>query len=167
MSLIRPDIRDALIRWREVIAGAVFVAIGLRLILDTYGALFLIGCGLFLAGLGLVFAGVQRARFRTGGGGAGVVDVDERRITYFGPFGGGAVAVDDLVEVGADPSRSWLLRDAQGTHLMIPMNAEGADQLFDALTVLPGLSAARLIDARRAASQRYTTLWEKPQPRLH
>lgn len=167
MSFIRPEVRASLARWREVIAGGVTLALGLQLALTSYGALFLIGTALALAGAALVVAGVQRARFRSGGGGAGVVDLDERRITYFGPFGGGAVSVDDLVEIGVDPSRSWLIRDANGTHLMIPMNAEGADALFDAFAAVPGLTPARLVEAVRSTPRQYTTIWAKPQGRLH
>ena len=167
MSFIRPEVRASLARWREVIAGGVTLALGLQLALTSYGALFLIGTALALAGAALVVAGVQRARFRSGGGGAGVVDIDERRITYFGPFGGGAVSVDDLVEIGVDPSRSWLIRDANGTHLMIPMNAEGADALFDAFAAVPGLTPARLVEAVRSTPRQYTTIWAKPQGRLH
>lgn len=167
MTFIRPEVRDALIRWREALAGVVLAALGMRLILTSFGALFLIGCGLFVAGLALVFAGVQRARFRSTGAGAGVVDIDERQIIYFGPYGGGAVAVDELVEIGVDPSRAWLLRDASGTHLMIPMNAEGADNLFDAFSALPGLGGARLVEAARSSPREYTLVWAKPQGHLH
>ena len=167
MSFIRPEVRASLARWREVIAGGVTLALGLQLALTSYGALFLIGTALALAGTALVVAGIQRARFRSGGGGAGVVDLDERRITYFGPFGGGAVSVDDLIEIGVDPSRSWLIRDANGTHLMIPMNAEGADALFDAFAAVPGLTPARLVEAVRSTPRQYTTIWAKPQGRLH
>ncbi len=167
MNFIRPEVRRGLLRWREVIVGAVTLALGLRLALTSFGALFLIGSGLALAGAALIVAGIQRARFRSGGGGSGVVDIDERQITYFGPYGGGAVSVDDLIEIGVDPSRSWLMRDIHGTHLMIPMNAEGADALFDAFTAVPGLTPARLVEAARSAPQRYTTIWAKPQGRLH
>ena len=59
--------------------------------------------------------------------------------------------------------RAWACRH----HLMIPMNAEGADALFDAFTAVPGLTPARLVEAARSAPQRYTTIWAKPQGRLH
>ncbi|MBT8424277.1 MAG: hypothetical protein KJO67_04825 [Silicimonas sp.] len=167
MSLIRPEVRAGLFRWREVLVGALALGLGLRLVATSFGAVFLIGCGLALAGAALIVAGVQRARFRSGGGGAGVVDIDERQITYFGPFGGGAVAVDDLIEIGVDPSRSWLVRDSAGTHLLIPMNAEGAEALFDAFSALPGLPGARLVEAARSAPREYTIVWAKPQGRLH
>ncbi|WP_413717678.1 hypothetical protein [Silicimonas sp. MF1-12-2] len=167
MSFVRPEVRDGLMRWREVLVGAVTLGLGLRLAATSFGAIFIIGCGLAITGAALIVAGVQRARFRSGGGGAGVVDLDERRITYFGPYGGGAVSVEDLVEIGVDPSRSWLIRDVNGTHLMIPMNAEGADALFDAFAAVPGLTPARLVEAVRSTPRQYTTIWAKPQGRLH
>jgi hypothetical protein len=167
MSFVRPEVRDGLMRWREVLVGAVTLGLGLRLAATNFGAIFIIGCGLAIIGAALIVAGVQRARFRSGGGGAGVVDLAERRITYFGPYGGGAVSVEDLVEIGVDPSRSWLIRDVNGTHLMIPMNAEGADALFDAFAAVPGLTPARLVEAVRSTPRQYTTIWAKPQGRLH
>lgn len=167
MSLIRPEVRAGLYRWREALVGLAAAALGFNLLLTSYGALFLIGCGLNLAGIALVVAGVQRARFRSGGGGAGVVDIDERRITYFGPYGGGAINVDDLTEIGVHPSRAWLLRDTDGTHLMVPMNAEGSEALFDAFSAVPGLTSARLVEAVRMEPQKYTIIWEKPHARLH
>lgn len=167
MNLIRPEVRAGLLRWREALLGAGLLVLGLRLILISYGALFLIGCGLFLAGGGFLVSGVHRARFRTEGSGAGVVDIDERQITYFGPFGGGSLSIEDLVEIGVDPSRSWLLRDMSGTHLMIPMNAEGSDALFDAFAAVRGLTASRVAEAARSRPETYTVIWARPAARLH
>ena len=167
MSFIRPEVRDALYRWREVLVGLAALAFGLRFAFNSFGALFIIGCGLVLAGAALIAAGVQRARFRSGGRGMGVVDIDERQITYLGPYGGGAVAVDDLVEIGIDPSRAWLIRDRNGAHLLIPINAEGADGLFDAFSAVEGVSSAQLIEAARSHPRHYTIVWEKAQGRLH
>ena len=167
MNFIRPEVRDTLLRWREVLVGLAALALGLRFLLTSFGALFLIGAGLSLAGAALILAGIQRARFRSGGGGSGVVEIDERRITYLGPFGGGAVAVDDLVEIGVDPSRSWLVQDRGGTHLMIPMNAEGADALFDAFAAVPGMTSAKLVEAARSNPRHYTTIWAKAHGTLH
>lgn len=167
MSLVRPEVRAALYRWREALVGLAAVAVGLWWASTALGAVFLIGCALALAGTALVVAGIQRGRFRSPGGGSGVVDIDERRITYFGPFSGGSVAVDDILEVGIDPSGAWLIRASDGSQLTIPMNAEGADALFDAFSLLPGLTGASLVEARRGHPQEYTVLWAKPHRALH
>lgn len=167
MSFMRPEAAETLWRWREVLAGGACFALGGWLAVTSYGALFLIGCGAVIAGAALIAAGVQRGRFRQGGGGLGIVDVDERQITYFGPFGGGSMAIEELVEVSLDGSGNWLLRDSRDQSLLIPVKAEGADTLFDAFTVLPGLSGARLIEAMRATPSGYRMVWAKPQGRLH
>ena len=167
MSLLRPEVAAALYRWREALVGALFLAVGLRWALTSFGALFLIGCGFAAAGAALIAAGIQRGRFRAGGGGAGVVDVDERRITYFGPFGGGAVAVEDLNELGVDGAHNWHLTDASGQILMIPMTAEGADALFDAFTALPDLHGSDLVAAARRPAKGYTVVWSRAHSRLH
>ena len=56
-----------------VLVGLAALALGLRFLLTSFGALFLIGAGLSLAGAALILAGIQRARFRSGGRGSGVV----------------------------------------------------------------------------------------------
>lgn len=167
MSLLRPEAAAALYRWREALAGGVMLAAGLWLALTSFGALFLIGAGFAAFGLALIVAGIQRGRFRAGGGGAGVVEVDERRITYFGPFGGGAVAVEDLTELAVDGAHNWLLTDASGQILMIPMTAEGADALFDAFTALPGLGGSDLVAAARRPAKGCTVVWSRAHRRLH
>ncbi len=167
MSFIRPEARDAIWRWREVLVGALCEGAGLWLVATSYGVGFYAGLALALFGGALLAAGIQRARFRTGSGGSGVVDIDERQITYFGPFGGGAVALEDLVEIGVDPSRSWLMRDVFGRELMIPMDAEGADILFDAFAAIPSLGSGRVVEAARSTPRQYTVIWSKPQARLH
>ena len=167
MSLFRPEAKATLYRWREAIVGFVLAGLGLLWALNEFGALFLIGCGLLVAGTALLLAGLQRGRFRSRTGGMGLVEVDERKITYFGPFGGGAVAVAEIVELGVDPAQNWMLRDGQGTHLLIPQAAKGGDALFDAFSLLPGLTGSELIEAVRSTPRQYTILWQKPQPRLH
>lgn len=165
--MIRPEVKEALWRWREVLLGLVCVALGLNWILTSYGAVALIGGGIVAIGVALVLSGVQRARFRQSGGGVGVVDVDERQITYFGPYGGGAMAVDDLCEVATDGRGNWLLRDTGGQALLIPMAAEGAEVLFDAFTALPGLGGAELVAASQRSDQEYTVVWQKAHNQLH
>lgn len=167
MSFVRPEVSEALWRWREVLVGAACETAGLWLVWTSYGAPFYGGIVLALLGAAMLAAGIQRARFRTVGEGPGVVDIDERQITYFGPFGGGAVALEDLVELGVDSSRSWLMRDVYGRQLTIPMNAEGADVLFDAFSAIPGLGAGRLVEAIQSTPHHYTLVWRKPQDRLH
>lgn len=167
MNLVRPEARAALLKWREAIVGLACVGLGLRWVVNEIGALFLIGSGLLIVGSALTFAGLQRGQFRTREGGVGLVEVDERQITYFGPFDGGAVAIAEIVELGVDPAHNWLVRDGQGTHLLIPQSSRGSDALFDAFSLLPGLNGAELVEAVQSTPRQYTIIWQKQQPRLH
>lgn len=165
--MIRPEAKAALWRWREVLLGLVCIGLGVNWILTSFGAVALIGGGIVAIGAALVLSGFQRARFRQSGGGAGVVDVDERQITYFGPYGGGAMAVDELREVATDGRGNWLLRDTGGQALLVPMTAEGAEVLFDAFSALPGLSGTDLVAASQRVDQEYTVVWQRAHNRLH
>lgn len=152
MPLIRPEAITLLRRWSEVLAALFIVLLGLLGVgsRDT----FLRGlAGLMIAGgLGLALVGWRRMRFATGAAGAGIVQVVEGQIAYFGPENGGFLGVHDIVELhltagGAD----WLLIGQDDTRLQIPTGAEGAEVLFDVFTALPGLQMGTVLAARDAA----------------
>ncbi|MBT8459553.1 MAG: hypothetical protein HKP37_05690 [Boseongicola sp.] len=166
MSFIRPDALATLLRWREFLIGLALDLVGLVTVLGPTRANLILGVLLMGLGSALMFVGMQRARFRATGGGIGVVDVDERQISYFGPASGGAVTLEDLARIAVVPPHAWELSDSFGRVLEIPVNAEGADALFDAFSALPGISASRLGDATRVKPVARTSVWEKPHRRL-
>lgn len=174
MSLIRPQARAAMWRWREVLAGGGAGALGLWWALAGAGIVPWIGWVLTVAAVALVVTGVQRGRFRTGAGGAGVVIVDEGLIAYLGPHKGGAVALSEMTALALDAqgSRRWLLSQPDQPDLAIPLDAEGADVLFDAFAALPGLRSGQIVAAMRGPAQGQQLLWQRAGhnanwPRLH
>ncbi|MCW8843398.1 MAG: hypothetical protein OQK00_08295, partial [Rhodobacteraceae bacterium] len=98
MSFIRPEARAAILRWREVCVGVGILGLGLWAA-SGFGILRWVGYGIFLVGTLVVFTGVQQARFRTGEGGPGVVQVDEGEVMYYGPLSGGSVALRDVSRI--------------------------------------------------------------------
>ena len=178
MSFIRPEAAKFLSKYKEVLlAGAVFG-------LGAYWAIFSFGLlpwlGYIVMGVSglLLFSFLQRAWFARGDGGRGFVEVDEGQISYFAPDSGGMIAVLELSELSYDARPSppvWTLSQAGLPDLVIPVNAKGAAQLFDAFAALPGLSADRLLTAQRGAKDHARVIWRKdallridtPRPRLH
>lgn len=150
MSFLRPEAVATLLRWREVAAAAGVLALGLWV--ASWGGWFWQAVGLGLAAVAVAFAvqAGRRLRFSGAVGAPGIVEVVERRITYFGPTFGGAVSLDDLAElrlVARGGVRAWGLRQADGQALIVPAAAQGAEAMFDAFSVLPGLSPADLLRA--------------------
>ena len=166
MSFIRPEVTAGLWRWREVVAGAVAVAMGAVVATGRVGFLGVLGWVIIAVGLALVYIGVSRGRFRNAGGGRGVVEVDERAVRYLGPEIGGAVALANVVRLAVVSPHAWELSDADGQRLTIPVDAEGSEALFDAFVSLPGLSASDLADAAARAPAQRTVIWEKPRNQL-
>ncbi|MGC9420750.1 MAG: hypothetical protein ACP5EN_17430, partial [Rhodovulum sp.] len=113
MSLIRPDLLEQLLRWRDLF-GALFIA-GLGVWVFRFGGYFYQGLGVLfgLVGVGLAIAALRKLRFHVSGGAPGVVQVDEGQITYLAPVGGGFVALSELtaVEMAFDAvgGRLWRL----------------------------------------------------------
>lgn len=166
MSFIRPEARAGLMRWRELLIGAALDIAGLVVVMGPTRANLIFGVLLMLLGTVLMVIGLQRGRFRTAGGGAGVVQVDERQITYLGPESGGIIALEDLRQLAIVPPHTWELVDLRGVPVRIPVDAEGTEALFDAFSALPGISTARLANVGRVRPTSRTIIWEKPRSRL-
>lgn len=148
--MIRDGAREALWRWREVGAAGLVVLAGFWI--AAQGGWVLVPFGLVMAGLGAGL-GVQawrRMRFLQGEDAPGLVEVDEGQISYMGPQVGGFVSVPELVElrlVTLRGRRLWRLKQADGQALLVPVDAAGADGLFDVFAMLPGLDMGAVLAA--------------------
>ncbi|SLN21422.1 hypothetical protein [Roseisalinus antarcticus] len=170
-DFLRPEARAALYRWREVLIAGGLAVLGLWWGLTALGILQWLGWGLVLCAAALAYAGLQRLRFAQGGGGAGVVTIDERRIVYFGPLSGGVADLDLLsrleLEPKAAPAPAWVLTLETGEALEIPIDAEGADGLFDLFAALPGIRTEQVLSVLSHRPDARVTLWQAPARRLH
>ena len=165
MIRLRPEVRAALARAREALAGLGVILFALWWGIGTFGITRWMAVALGLFGVALVWTGLQRWRFAQGGRGPGVVQVDERRLVYWGPLSGGTVDLDELLRLDLDPSgrpAHWVLTPRGGEALMVPVTAEGAEALLDFFAALPGLRAEALIAALSREEGPVVTLWQSP-----
>ena len=154
MTPLRPEVAALLTRWREVIAAGVVGFGGLWV--AWLGGYLLVPVGAAVVALALTwgFLGFRRMRFAQGVAAPGWVEVDEGQVGYLGPAFGGYVALPDLVEIRLLTMRGrrlWRLKQADGQVLLIPVDAAGAERLFDAFASLPGLGSAALLSALSGA----------------
>jgi hypothetical protein len=168
MSFIRPKARREIERWSEV-AAAVGAALVGTLLMRMGGFLFLpVGALLTLLSLGWLLNALRRLSFQRPVAAPGVVEVIEGQVGFFGPTFGGFVALDDVAELRLTDfhgARQWRLRTLSGEVLLIPIDATGAEKLFDAFATLPGIDMAALSAAlNRGAST--LPLWTRPAPCL-
>ncbi len=164
--MIRPELRAALTRWREVLVGAAVAAAGLGWMQATDSGFFqALAGGVALVGAALSWIGYRRLRFAGGAEGPGIVQVVEGQISYFGPFQGGFIALRDLDEVHLiDHGRAWMLVPRDDLPVTIPVGATGAAALFDAFASLPGMDMQALIRARDATDPPSAQLlWTHPR----
>ena len=137
-------------RYREVIAAAGFAVFGAWLI--WLGGYVLLPAGLLVlvASAAWVLTALRRLRFAQGVNAPGVVEVDEGQIGYMGPTFGGYVAIPELAEirlVTMYARRMWRLKQADGQTVLIPVDAAGAERLFDAFASLPGMDMGAVMVA--------------------
>ena len=164
MTFFRPEAQAALWRWREGIVGLGVALLGIGLVSGPGFLLAVPGYAFLLGGLVLIWMGIQRGRFRGAGGGAGAVQIDEGQVTYFGPLTGGMVALremDSLVLEGAMFPPHWRLAQEGQPPLLIPVNAAGADALFDAFATLPGLKTERMLTMLKTNPHQAVLIWQR------
>lgn len=163
-GFLRPEVAALLRHWREVIAACTVIALGLWI--AARPGIIVQGFGFVLAGLAALalIPAIRRARFASDGQGPGVVQVVEGRILYMGPTTGGAVSLGDLTAVALrrdhTGAAAWILSEP-GQLLVVPVDATGADALFDAFTTLPGLGGQRLLAARQGSRVGEQVLWQR------
>lgn len=166
MSFVRPEVAALARRWREVLGAGALALAGLWLMAQGGAILPVAGALAVLAAAGLGLTGLRRMRFAGGGeAGPGVVEVTEGQIAWFGPGIGGFAALGEVTVlslVSVAGVRCWRLDQTDGTHLLIPLGAAGAERLFDAFAVLPGLSAGDLAAAARDPAPGARILWRRP-----
>lgn len=173
MSFLRPELAARLHAWREPIGWGALLAIGGLLTWRGYARLepllFIVGLLLAAAGLGLLRGSLRRLRLAAGAPAEGVVVIDEARIAYLGPRDGGFVDLPSVtrVEIVSRPHlppaspHAWVITADDGTRLVIPLGAEGADALVDALSPLPGIDFDAGIAAVAAHRPGRATVWKK------
>lgn len=156
MSFFRPEIVEAVTSRREVIAAAMVVALGLWLLAAGNGYVVpILGLVLMVFGLGWEAEALRRRRFAQDGEAPGIVRVTEAQIGYLGPRVGGFVGLPELAELRLLTMRGrriWKLRQSNGETLHIPVEAQGAEALFDAFMALPDMDSAALVAALGSAA---------------
>ena len=155
--MIRPAAWARLLRLRDTGFALVTGALGIWAIWLGGWVLLGLGAGLLLLAAGLGLIAWRRLRFASAADGhaAGIVDLDEAQIGWFGPEGGGFVSLTELAElrlIDRGAQRYWRLKQIDGQALLIPVAATGAEALFDAFAALPGMDSGALVAALDAAA---------------
>lgn len=162
-EFIRPDLRARAYKWRECLIGALVACLAAYFWLSG-GLLAYLAPFVALASVCLLWLGIQRARFRQSGSGIGTVQVLEGQITYYGPHDGGSVSVVELERLTLDGTAfpaHWRLDQTGQPELLIPLDAHGADALFDAFAMLPDIKIERMLTEMEKPEKRAVVIWER------
>jgi hypothetical protein len=163
MSFLRPEVAALLTRWREALVAAAVAAAGLWLLAQGGVLASAFGALALAAGAALGVTALRRRRFARPPSGPGVVEIVEGQIGWYGPGIGGFVALSDLSALGlvtVAGLRCWRLVQQDGRLLLIPVDAAGAEALFDAFAALPGLRIAPLLAALDSGAD-HPRLWHR------
>lgn len=175
MNLVRTEVKSLLSRWSEVIAGLTVAVLGLWFLTRIGWLWQTLGVLIILVGCALAFTAWRRLGFSSPKAGPGLVEVDERQISYFAAFEGGSVSIDQLARItaiapqtnGGVDDLTWVLEEDGGITLTIPNAASGAQLLFDAFEALPGVNYASAQKALADRTGQSYVIWTKPMDALH
>jgi hypothetical protein len=170
MSFIRAEAISAIRQYRGFILGGLILAAGLCVILTSFGTTRLAG-GLFVVMGALIgHDAYRRVKFPSGKGGAGVVEVDERRVSYLSAGICVSVSMDTLERIELHRNTkgriTWIFYDPEGM-LSLPGDAEGTDKLFDALVALPGMNYSQAEAATQGKGPDLFLIWQRNRVKLH
>lgn len=169
-DFLRPAARATLWRWRDVIAACIVIVLGLWWLGVSNGVVRWLGYLAVLLGAVWAYAGFQRARFRQGTGGPGIVSVVERKLAYFGPLTGGTFDLQEITALVLDTASApphWIVTGPNLQTLEIPVNATGSEVLFDAFATLPGIRTQKLLDALERTQDARIVIWQRSAHLLH
>ncbi len=173
MSFLRPEVRRTLNKWSEpLVMGAILVAgfwLYLRAEATANVSLVVIAFVVIGAAGAMLVLALRRVRLRGDLRAAGVVEVQERKITYYGPDDGGVVSLNDLRRIDIVSTHSlpfvdnltWRLSDQEGFALNIPVGATGTDIMIDNFSVLDGVNYELIVKALSATDDAVFTIWKK------
>lgn len=148
--MIRPTALATLSRWREPALGAAVVVLGLWTATRGGPILAALGVATTALGTGLSLTAFRRMRFAQAVDAPGLVELVEGEVRYFGPTFGGTVSLADLTEIRLMTLRGrrmWRLKQSDGQALLIPVDAAGAEALYDGFSTLPGLDMGAVLAA--------------------
>ena len=148
--MIRPEARAWVARHAELGFSAVVALAGVWLMWLGGYLLLPLGAVVVLVALTLAVFALRRLRFAQSADGPGMVEIREAQIGFLGPDGGGFVSQRELSELRLltrTGHRYWRLKQEDGQALLIPVDAHGAERLFDAFAALPGMDSRALVEA--------------------
>ena len=170
MSFVRPEAISYFQNYRGFILSAMIVIAGVYILASSFGTTRIAGGVILIIGLLVGHDAYRRFKFPNGRGGQGVLEVDERRVSYL--FGGieTSISMDSLDRIELHRSVkglvTWVFYGPDGM-LSVPGDAEGTDGLFDALVALPSINYSQAEAAMQATDPDIFLIWQRNRAKLH
>lgn len=178
MAFIRPAVLEKFKRYEEALWGGAVLLTGLRM--SVIGGWFfaILSIPLMIAGAVLIWWGIRRGQFRArhkDGSGTGVVDVTERRLTFFDIGAGASLSLEQVTRIEIETNDLgpkvedlyWVFYQHGQAPTFIPSGAVGGDEMFDALVAFPGANYDKVIEASQSTQVARFLIWEKsPAPSI-
>ena len=170
MSLVRPEAISYFQNHRGFILSALITLSGVYIIMSSFGATKIVGVVFLLIGVLVGHDAYRRLKFPDGQGGLGVLEIEERRVSYLSEGLEKSISIDSLDQIELHRNLkgrvTWVFYGPDGI-LSVPGDAEGTDALFDALVALPGINYSQAEAAMQGKDPDIFLIWQRDRAKLH
>lgn len=170
VSFVRPEAVSYFRNYRGFILAVMILMLGFIILFTSFGMTRAAGGFFVIVGILVGHDTYRRLKFPSGKGGLGVVEVDERRVSYLSGGVETSISIDllDRVELHRKLNGrvTWIFYGPDG-RLSVPGDSEGTDALFDALIALPGINYSQAEASVQAEGPDVFLIWQRNRMKLH
>jgi len=166
---IRPEVTELLRRNIDGIIGCLILLVGIKVLISFTWLGLVLGLVLSLIGFGLIVGAWQKLFLVSVFEGAGLLEVNERQVSYLHIVNGGVISLDFIDRISLITNantfmvqkRFWCLEQAGIDSLIFPISVKGIETFIGSLAVFSNVDYGIINVALKDKSKKKYVVWQR------